>query len=357
MPTTDCTTPSRTFHHLSPTDRGQIQALHEQGFTQNEIAQHLHCSQSTVSRELKRGTVTQMKSDYTYIKVYKADVGQRVAEENHKKSGLKRNLDRYSSSFLNSLRDAICPQEGYRVHSVDTYVHTYKRLHPDEHVPCTKTVYTLIDLGMLDIKNIDLPRKVTMRPRKSKPSDPKGRNKKKLGTSIDDRDPEILTRKEFGHWELDLVLGKINKGEPVVITLLERKTRKFLTHKVWTKSADKIADKVWQMLAPYYKQGAVKTITTDNGTEFSTLSSLESQSDLRVFFAHAYSSWEKGSNERHNGLLREFLPKGESLKPLTYKALHAMTEALNNRPRRILDYHSPNDLFEQELTRLHALSA
>ncbi|AXY26238.1 hypothetical protein CL176_09645 [Suicoccus acidiformans] len=220
---------------------------------------------------------------------------------------------------MNSLRQAICPQEGYRVHSVDSYVHSYRREHPDEKAPCTKTLYTYIDLNLLEVRNIDLPRKVTMRKRKYKPSEPRGSNKKKLGTSINQRDPDVLSRQEFGHWELDLILGGKTKDEPVIITLLERKTREYLTCKVWSKSADVITKYVWKILKPYVEKGAVKTLTTDNGAECSNLSSLEDQGQLKVYFAHAYASWEKGSNERHNGLLREFIPKGRSLKGLKYQ--------------------------------------
>ncbi|AXY26237.1 hypothetical protein CL176_09640 [Suicoccus acidiformans] len=90
MPKSDANTTHRTFHHLSATERGQIQALYDQGVTQTEIAKRLQISQSTVSRKIKRGTVTQMKSDYTFVEVYKADAGQRVAEENKRRSGLKR---------------------------------------------------------------------------------------------------------------------------------------------------------------------------------------------------------------------------------------------------------------------------
>lgn len=85
-----------------------------------------------------------------------------------------------------------------------------------------------------------------------------------------------------------------------------------------------------------------KPLTTDNGAEFSTLSLIEEDvSSVQVFFTHAFTSWEKGTNERHNGLLREFLPKGKSLGTQKYTELQMYTDSINNRPRRILNYQTP----------------
>lgn len=92
-----------------------------------------------------------------------------------------------------------------------------------------------------------------------------------------------------------------------------------------------------------------KTITTDNGSEFATLSKLEDTYEhIGVYYAHAYASWEKGANERHNGMLREFIPKGISLRDLTYKRLKQCTDALNMKLRRTLGYVCPQELYEQK---------
>jgi len=91
------------------------------------------------------------------------------------------------------------------------------------------------------------------------------------------------------------------------------------------------------------------SLTTDNGAEFSTLSLVEEDiPNLKVFFTHAYAAWEKETNERHNGMLREFIAKGKSLKNLKYSELKKYTEAINHRPRRILHYKSPAEVFYNE---------
>ena len=97
-----------------------------------------------------------------------------------------------------------------------------------------------------------------------------------------------------------------------------------------------------------------KTMTADNGPEFTTFSKLESLG-TKVYFAHPYSSWERPQNERHNGLLREFIPKGTSIERYTDDDILDMADTLNQRPRRILDYHSPTELFEAFLDEVYAI--
>lgn len=342
----NCTTTKQTFKHLTDIQRGQLEAMAKEGkYTQIEMAQELGVSQSTISRELKRGRTRQMNSNHTYYECYLADAGARIYRENRKHSRPKGH-DKYSDKFLKELPKAIkSTKDKPRIHSVDTFVHTYRKDHPDERVPCTKTVYNLIDQGVLSVKNIDLPMKTRMRPRRKHPSEPKGTNTKHLGRSIEERDPAVLERKEPGHWEVDVMMGKKAKTEPVIITMVERKTRNLLTKKVWSQSAEDIQQATLQLMK---RQGleCFQSLTTDNGSEFSTLSLIEEEAnDLKVFFTHAYAAWEKGTNERHNGLLREFIPKGRSLRDLKYTDLQKYTDAINHRPRKILNYKSPNEKF------------
>lgn len=170
-----------------------------------------------------------------------------------------------------------------RIHSVDTFVHVYKLEHPEKIIPSTKTLYNYGHQGLLDIKPIDLPKSVRIRKRKKlRPS-----TKKHLGTSIEERPEDINDRSTFGHWEIDSVLGLKTAGDPSIMTLVERQTR----------------------------------------------------------FAHAYASHERINNEHFNGLLREFVPKGISLKELTLTDLETCTQSINDRPRRIHDYQSAKKRF------------
>lgn len=341
MTNSNCIIENRTFTHLTDIQRGKLEQMAKIGtYKQAEMARELGVSQSTVSRELKRGRTRQLDYQHNYYEQYIAASGARVYKENRENSHA-RNHHKYSEAFLAALPENLAPMKGLRIHSVDTFVHSYRKSHPDERVPCTKTVYALINAAVLPIRNIDLPMKTRMRPRKKNVSEPKGHNAKHLGRSIEERDPEILSREDFGHWEVDLVLGKKIKNEPVIITMVERKTRYCLTKKVWGKGATVVQKGVLDLMR---KQGLeqFKTLTTDNGSEFSSLSLIEGiTEDVQVFFTHAYASWEKGTNERHNRMLREFIPKGVTLRPLSYAHLLAVTNTINDRPRKIMGYATP----------------
>lgn len=350
MTNNKCTTIKNTFKHLTAIQRGRLEEMKKSGdLTQVQMAIELGVTQSTISRELKRGNTRQMASNRTIYKCYLADAGARVYEENRRFCQAK-NFKKYDADFLKELPKAIVStNQKPRIHSVDTFVHTYQKNHPDKRVPCTKTVYALIDQGVLSVRNIDLPMKTRIRPRKKKSSEPKGKNAKHLGRSIEERDPAILLRDELGHWEVDLVLGKKTQGEPVILTMVERKSRVLLTKKVWSMNAEAIQKAVQRLIE---KQGLAcfKSLTTDNGAEFSTLSLVEQEiPNMKVFFTHAFAAWEKGTNERHNGLLREFIPKGKSLKFLKYSDLKKYTNAINCRPRRLLDYQTPKECLNKEL--------
>jgi len=235
MTNNNYTTENRRFKHLSDFQRGKLEQMAKSGtYTQAKMASELGVSQSTVSRELRRGRTRQLDSQRNYYELYIAESGARVYKENRENSHAK-NHHKYSAAFLAALSEKLAPKNGLRLHSVDTFVHTYKKSHPKERVPCTKTVYTLIDAAVLSIRNIDLPMKTRMRPRKKTISEPKGYNAKHLGRSIEERDSEVLSREAFGHWEVDLVLGKQTKNEPVILTMVERKTRYLLTKKIWGK--------------------------------------------------------------------------------------------------------------------------
>ena len=214
-------------------------------------------------------------------------------------------------------------------------VHTYRLQHVDAVVPSTKTLYNYIHQGLLEIKVIDLPRAVRIRKKFTKrPS-----TKKHLGKSIEERPEEINNRSRFGDWEIDSVLGGKTIGEPSILTLVERQTRYAVTKKLVEKKAEYVNQAVLECMKLY----PIKSITADNGNEFSSLSKIEG---LDVYFAHAYSSYERGTNENFNGLLREFIPKGCSLKELNQNLLEDYTKAINERPRRIHGYQSAKKLFE-----------
>ncbi|WP_152569061.1 IS30 family transposase [Streptococcus phocae] len=332
---TNHSTTKQSYHHLSETERGKIEAYLSEGLKPAEIARRLGRSRSTISREIKRGTVKQVKQvngRKVYFKQYFADTAQNRYTESRKGSYYLK-LEKISKPFLTAFTKAMKAKP--RIHSVDTFVYAYKLEHPEEIVPSTKTLYTYIHQGLVAIKPIDLPKVVRIRKRsKTRPS-----TKKHLGISIEKRPANINDRSTFGHWEIDSVLGLKTAGEPSVMTLVERQTRYALTIKL----PEKKAEYVNQAVLDYMKDYPIKSITADNGSEFALLSELDG---VAIYFAHAYSSHERGTNENFNGLLREFVPKGISLQELTQEELATYTQAINNKLRKIHNYQSAKKLFE-----------
>ena len=203
------------------------------------------------------------------------------------------------------------------------------------------------------IKSIDLPLRVKRKNARKRVRE----RKKKFGRSIDERDPSVDERQDFGHWECDLVLGSRSKDE-VLLTLVERKTRCSLIRKLPNKeSASVIA--AFRKLKDGMFRGCFSrvflSITTDNGSEFSSLSELEKLSHTRIYYAHPYCSSDKGTNENHNGLFRRFLPKGKKIQDYPVEHISRVECWANTLPRKILGYKTPEECFREEM--LAALTA
>jgi IS30 family transposase len=160
--------------------------------------------------------------------------------------------------------------------------------------------------------------------------------------SIDER-PEIVNDKvRIGDWEADTVIGKGHKG--VLVTLAERFSRKTLIAHVPSKHAQCVTDAIVDLLKN--EQEHLHTITFDNGKEFAYHAKIKDKLGSDNYFAHPYHSWERGLNENHNGLIRQYLPKEMPLGNVTEKEILFIQNRLNNRPRKALNYKTPNEVYE-----------
>ena len=223
-----------------------------------------------------------------YYKEYFAETGQARYKNNRKNSyylKLNKTSKRFLTKFTKEMKKKVC------IHSVESFVKRYEKVCEDEVIPSTKTLYNYINQGLLEIKRIDSPRATRMKPRTKKRS---STHKRLAGKSIDERPEVIQTRSEFGHWEIDLIIGKKFINEAVLLTLVERKTRFAIARKLPFKSADLVNHEI-NKIVTQYQELDFKTITADNGVEFSKLGALKCVED--VFYAHPYSSHERGTNE------------------------------------------------------------
>jgi IS30 family transposase len=229
----------------------------------------------------------------------------------------------------------------------------YARLHmlfDESEMVCTKTLYNELDSGNLPLSLFELPEVLKRKRHKGK----NRVNKRPKGSSIDERPDVVDERTEFGHWEADTVVGRRNGKEAVILTLVERVTTNYLAIRIPGKTSAAVID---AMNALYYEYGerfskVFKTITTDNGSEFEDFAQLQ-QWGTKVYFAHPYSSWERPVNERHNGLLRQYIPKGVSIEQYAPEDVLTCADELNSRPRKRLAYRTPEELFDAFLDEVY----
>ena len=166
--------------------------------------------------------------------------------------------------------------------------------------------------------------------------------------SIDERPAIVDSKRRFGDWEGDTVIGKGHRG--ALVTLVERKSRYTVIRAVLRKTAEAVRNAVTEGLAPYIDW--VHTITYDNGREFSDHEGMAADLDARIYFAHPYASWERGLNENTNGLIRQYFPKHRDLTTVTDAEVQEVMNKLNHRPRKSLGYRTPYEVFFNTRTSL-----
>lgn len=340
------TTTARFFKHLGLSERGMIYALLKEGRSIRYIGQQMQRDPGTISREIKRGTTTQLRSDLTTFEAYFPETGQAVYEKHRMASGALCKV-RLVEPFLQFAETKILHDKW----SPDAVV-GFCRIQAqwqDQEIVCTKTLYNYIDQCLLKIRNLDLLQKVR---RKTKTQIIR-KNKRILGQSIEQRPAEVETRQEFGHWEIDTVIGK-RSNDQALLTITERKTRQELVILLAEKDSLSVQSGLIELkerFGSHFPQ-VFRSITADNGSEFSGLATLVETWDSKVYFAHPYSSWERGTNERHNGLLRRFIPKGTPIRDVSPATIRRVQDWCNQLPRKILGYKTPHQCFNEELLKI-----
>lgn len=340
--------------HLTERERYKIEAFFAAGMRPAEIAQEIGCSKRTIERERKRGMVEQLRratsciardGDVQIKYVYLADVAQRNYEARAANKG--RNLKIGTDHALVAYIEKRIGEDRWSPAAVIGEIEE-KGLPFEEHI-CVKTLYNYLDRGLfLNISNKNLvhKKKAIARKKPHKPSRTVALQNRN-GKSIEERPEGANNRTEFGHWETDLVIGK-QGTKPAILTLVERLSRK----SIYVKTKDKSQEQVLRAIKRAQKRvggdftQVFKTITADNGSEFLNGEGIKKAAKCdEVYYAHPYSSWERGSNENGNGILRRFLPKGTDFSKLTIKELQRIEDWVNNYPRKIFGYKTANDIW------------
>lgn len=312
-----------SYAHLTADERAVIEHLHRTGESQNEIARQLGRCSSTISRELRRGRPTPRCS-------YQARRAQGLADSRRAAAnGLRIRL---------RCRDLLAAvREGLRLRwSPELIVGRLHRLGRDVRL-CAMTIYRFLkrDREAGGKLHQGLPRRGKGR----RPNGSRVRRMPKPGRRrIEDRPAGALNRTRHGHWEGDTIEGAGKSA--YIVSLVDRKSRFTLLGKAKNKSQDVVGEVVTQLLKRMAK-ALRRTLTLDNGTEFNGFQSIEAATGVDVFFADPYSSWQRGTNEQTNGVMRYFLPKGTCFRALSSRRLARIEHLLNNRPRKCLGYRTP----------------
>ncbi len=347
----------KKFKHLTWNDRLTLESAIKINLPIKQIAEMLGTHESTIYRELKRGTYEHRKKIYVdkyhYKKRYVTEKRYcpEIAHEQYllnisaKGAPIKISND---FSLANYIENKILKEK----RSPDSIIGEIKRknLEFDTSI-CTNTLYSYIRKGVFaNISEKNLPEYNKNKKKKDKPK----AKRAPRGTSIEKRPLSILDRKAFGHWEMDCVCGPTKNS---FLVLTERKTRYEIIFPIKRQQAVNVVECLDKLELEYGERfsSIFKTITVDNGAEFSSFMQMErsvlfcDQKRTSVYYCHPYCSSERGSNERMNREIRRRIPKGTDLARYSFKQVKSIEEWLNTAPRRLLHYFTPKELFNAEI--------
>lgn len=311
------------YHHLTYDLRCQIYTLKKSGLSQNLIAEQLKISQPTVSKELKRN---RGEKGYRHKQAHEKALNRRSKESSNKKKLTQTILFKVEKM----LDQKLSPEQiSGRLKRVENIKISHESIY--QHIWKNKK------------NGGDLYKNLRQQGKK--------RNKrgcKKAGrglipdrVGIENR-PKIVELKErVGDWEGDTIVGKDHRG--AIVSMVERKTKLLRLHLLNSATAKETSTAIKVMLKPLKKY--VKTITTDNGKEFAAHKEVAKKLRAEFYFARPYRSCDRGLNENTNGLVRQFFPKGTDFTKLTYEEVRIVEKMLNDRPRKLLQFKTPNEEF------------
>lgn len=338
--------------HLTWNDRLLIEKYLKQNLRIIQIAQCLRVSRQTIYNELKRGAYKRLDSDtWQMYTAYSPDIAQARCDSLKSVHGpqLKIGNDHKLANYIASkiTNDKYSPAAALADIKRNGLQFTT--------TICKTTLYSYIRKGVfLNLTYSDLPNKGQYRKRQYHHVKS---SRASVGESIENR-PDIADRTEFGHWEMDTVIGK-QRTKPILLVLSERKTRYELIVKLPDKTTKSVISAINQIERKYRNNftKVFKSITVDNGVEFSDSRGIQ-QSALRksvrtkLYYCHPYSSYERGTNENINKMIRRFFPKGTDFRREPPGYIRVVETWINNYPRKILNYQSASAMFQSELHKL-----
>jgi IS30 family transposase len=315
-----------TYRQLAPEERYMLAALRRQGLNQSEIARSLGRHRSTVCRELRRNST---RADGRY----RATTAQE--RTNGRRSRSRRNR-RFSAEDFARVEELLRRQ--WSPEQVAGHLARSGQLSISH-----ETIYGHVWRDKREGGTLYTHLRGARKRRRKRYGSYDSRGKLAGKRLISERPSEVEARGRVGHWEADTVMGAGSKD--CVVTLVERKTGLVMIGKL----ADRTVESLNRRAISLMRRRGTKfeTVTVDNGTEFHGYERIERHTGVMFFFAHPYHSWERGSNENANGLIRQYLPKGVSMAGLSQQQCNSIARTLNTRPRKRLGFRTPLECFNQ----------
>ncbi|PAK21484.1 hypothetical protein CJJ23_01680 [Mycoplasmopsis agassizii] len=316
------------YKRLGIQERFAIQILLREGNNITEISRKLDKDKSTISREIR---INSSHGEYDSAKAE-----QKANERKHK------NFQTFEGKykvFAKYLIDNYKPE----TKSIKVIIHSFKDKQPNEPVPCWKTVYNWANSGNWFIKRDNLLRNEYKHRKKPKISY-YSKFKHLWVLPIWLRPDYINDRRKFGHWEIDLIIGKKDSNSKNLMNLTERLSRKSFVIHVDSKKPQEINEKLSILINE--ENLFVKSITVDNGLEFSKLNEVVQELKIMIYYCGPYASFQRGSNENWNGLIRRFYKKGTDFSFVSKNELKIVEDEINSMPREILGWKSSNKVYD-----------
>ena len=314
-----------TYCQLTPGERYMLAALRRQGLNKSQIARALGRHRSTVCREVRRNS-TRADGHYRAFTAQERTNGRR--------SRSRRNLH-FSAEDFALVDELLCRQ--WSPEQAAGYLRRTGRLAISH-----ETIYRHVWGDKNDGGTLHTHLRGARKRRRKRYGAYDSRGRLAGKRLISERPAEVETRSRVGHWEADTVAGSGSKD--CVLTLVERKTGLVLVGKLKDRRAESLSRRAVSLIR---RAGRVETVTADNGTEFHGYGRVERLTGAAFYFARPYHSWERGSNENANGLLRQYLPKGMSMAGLSQQQCNAIARKLNTRPRKRLGFRTPMECFDE----------
>jgi len=318
------------YKQLTLMERYHIYLCLERGSSQKEIAKQLNVHPSTISREIRRNWDTcTRKYEYTTAHLN--------TKHRHKSKPKYTVITLQTESYIREkLKAGWSPEQiagRMNLENIGNISH--------------ETIYQFIYRNKANKGRL-----YSYLRHKNKKYHKRGSDYQRRGTIIDrimiDKRPKIVEQKKrIGDLEIDTVIGKDHKG--ALVTVVDRKSKFALIRKVPSKHAEVVTTALIEMLEPI--KPVVKTITSDNGKEFAYHKQVSHILDTDFYFANPYHSWERGLNEHTNGLIRQYLPKKTDFTQVSKEDIITIQEKLNHRPRKVLNYRTPYEVFFEEFAK------